>query len=296
MSAAALLRSLLFVPGDSERKQVKGLGGDADALILDLEDSVAPALLPKARSQVGELLKAHRQRSKLLYVRINPLSSGLSADDLAAVMPGAPDGLMIPKISDPAELVDLERQLETLERRHGMASGSTSLIVIATETPQALLTMRGYIAPSARLRGLTWGHEDLAAALGASAKREADGSLSFPYQIARSMCLITACAAGVQPIDGVFVDFRDPAGLERETQVARRDGFTAKLAIHPDQVPIINASIVPSPQEVQHSRQLIAAFEADPSLGVVAIDGKMVDRAHLAQARRIVATGERRRL
>jgi citrate lyase subunit beta/citryl-CoA lyase len=289
----APLRSLLFVPGDSERKQAKALGCGADALILDLEDSVAEAALPAARNRVREFLVAHASgaRAQQLWVRPNGLTSGKLLEDLEAIIAGRPDGVVLPKVSSVRELQEVGRHLSTLEARAGLPEGAIRVIVIATETPRAVLTLSEYTAETAgaRLSGLTWGMEDLSAALGALAKTEADGSLTPVFELARSLCLVAAAAAGVQPIDGVHADFRDRAGLEREVARARRDGFRAKLAIHPDQVPVINAAFSPTEAEVEHARRVLAAFEASKGAGVTSLDGRMLDRPHLILAQRLLA-------
>lgn len=288
----APLRSLLFVPGDSERKQAKALLAGADALILDLEDSIAEAALPSARERVREFLKAHPAESRAvqLWVRPNGPASGKLIDDLGAVLSGRPDGVVLPKVSSVRELQEVHRHLAQIEASLQIEIGHTRTIVIATETPQALLTLGEYSpqAIGARLAGLTWGMEDLSAALGASSKTEADGSLTPVFQLARSLCLIAAAAAGVQAIDGVHADFRDREGLERDVARARRDGFRAKLAIHPDQVPVINAAFSPTAAEIEHARRVVAAFETSKGAGVTSLDGKMLDRPHLVLARRLL--------
>lgn len=290
------LRSLLFVPGDSERKQVKALASEADALILDLEDSVAASQLPAARGRVAEVLSAHPSRERQqLWVRVNPLSSGLLLDDLVAVMAGRPDGLVLPKVSSVAEVAQIGHYLAALEASAGRTVGSTRLIVIATETPRALLTLDGYSAsPEARLEALTWGSEDLGAALGSSEKYEANGSsFTAPFELARSLCLVAARAAGVQPIDSVYADFKNSAGFEGECARARRDGFTGKLAIHPDQIGPINLAFSPTAAELERARRIVAAFEASPSAGVLSLDGQMIDRPHLVHAQRLVESAGR---
>ncbi|HET9388179.1 MAG TPA: CoA ester lyase [Steroidobacteraceae bacterium] len=297
------LRSLLFVPGDSERKQAKAVAGAADVLILDLEDSVAPAHLSAARGQVRELLQARSDRSaQQLWVRTNALSSGLLLEDLTGVFPGSPDGIVLPKVSSAAEVCEVSDYLAALEARDGRQAGSTRLIVIATETPQALLRLGEYSRPPglspatlARLAGLTWGSEDLSAALGITHKNDRQGSLTFTFQLARSMCVLTAAAIGVPAIDGVFLDYRDIEGLKRDIESARRDGFTGKLAIHPDQIEAINAAFLPADTEVQWARRVVAAFSAEPEAGVLSVDGQMVDRPHLVQARRILELAARPR-
>lgn len=294
MSDSSVLRSLLFVPGDSERKQAKGLGSSADALILDLEDSVSAAQLPAARHRVQELLKAHADRShQQLWVRVNPLSSGLLLQDLAAVLPGAPDGLVLPKVSAPAELLQIANYLSALEVQQGTVEGSTKLIVIATETPQALLSLGSYVdvlnaSTRERIAGLTWGSEDLSAALGVAQKVDSAGLLTFPFQLARSLCVITAKALGVQGIDGVYVDFRNAAGLKNDIEAGRRDGFSGKLAIHPDQVEAINEAFIPAAAEIEWAKRVVALFVASPDAGVMSLDGQMIDKPHLVQARRIL--------
>ena len=284
------VRSFLFVPGDSERKQTKALATAADALILDLEDSVDVSQLPAARARVIELLKTNTDRSRQqLWVRVNALSSGLLLEDLAAVMPG-PDGIVLPKISHPREIEEVAHYLSALEVRESRALGSTRLLVIVTETPRAVLNLPEYTALSVteRVAGLTWGSEDLGAALGVTARVDSNGVPTLPFQLARTSCLLTAAALGVQAIDGVHVDFRDREGLVRQANAARRDGFTGKLAIHPDQVDAINAAFTPTQEEIAHARRVIAAFAAAPGAGVVSLDGQMIDRPHWVQARRIL--------
>jgi len=275
------VRSLLFVPGDSERKQAKALGSEADLLILDLEDSVAPEQRDLARRRVHDLLAG--TRSKPLWVRTNGSESEALADDLAAVLPARPDGIVLPKVSSVREIAAVSAKL----------SPSIKLIAIVTETPRALLSFGEYAAGvDARVAALTWGMEDLAAALGASSQRNEDGSLTAPFQLARTLCLIAAAAAGVQAIDGVYTDFRDGEGLAREAERARRDGFSGKLAIHPDQVPVINRAFSPSVAEIERARRIVAAFAAEPAAGVTSLDGKMIDRPHLLQAQRVLALAE----
>ncbi len=289
-------RSWLFVPGDSERKQVKALASAADALILDLEDSVAPQRRDLARAQVAALLRSHSQRvPQRLWVRVNGLASGILLDDLAAVMPGAPDGVVLPKMASFDEVMQVHHYLSALEKREGLAAQSTRLLVIATETPQAVLRLAAFAnAPNLpRLAGLTWGAEDLSAAIGAREKLAADGSPTWTFQLARSLCLLAASAAGVQAVDGVHSHFADRAGLARELELARRDGFTGKLAVHPDQVEAINVAFTPTETELAVARRIVAAFESAPEVGVTSIDGRMLDRPHLLQAQRVLAAAER---
>ncbi|HEY5103231.1 MAG TPA: CoA ester lyase [Steroidobacteraceae bacterium] len=294
MSACASIRSWLFVPGDDARKHDKALASGADALIFDLEDSVTAQLLPKARTRVRNFLASHRERAaQQLWVRVNTLASGKLADDLVLVMAGAPDGIVLPKISNPAEALEIGATLADLEAKFGTAPGRTQLLVIATETPQALFALGDYArTPNPRLAGLTWGAEDLSAALGAAA-RDASGAFTFTFELARSMCLLAAGAADIPAFDGVCVDFKDATALKREAARASRDGFCGKLAIHPAQVEPINTAFSPQPAEVARARQVIAAFAAKPDAGVLSLDGEMLDRPHLVKAERIVARAAR---
>lgn len=298
--APGMLRSWLFVPGDSDRKQAKALGTGADALILDLEDSVDPARLPAARARVRELLRTRpAAAAPQLWVRINSPPSGMWRADLAALFgtDRGPDGIVLPKVSTPAEIVEVADHLTALERESAVDAGATGLLVIATETPQGLLSLPGYPAAlgaapatAVRLAGLTWGAEDLGAALGARARHDASGALTFTFALARTTCLLAAAALDVQAIDGVHVDFRDAAGLARALAEARRDGFSGKLAIHPDQVAPINAAFTPTEEERQHARRVVAAFAAAGGAGVASLDGQMIDRPHLLQARRVLGS------
>jgi len=289
-------RSWLFVPGDSERKQVKALASSADVLILDLEDSVAPQRRDQARAQVAAVLRSRRQRaaSQQLWVRINSLASGALLEDLIAVMPGAPNGVVLPKAVGTDEVVELHHYLTALEQREALAPQGTRVVVIATESARAVLRLEGFAAGACpqRLAGLTWGAEDLSADLGAREKLAPDGALTPTFRLARSLCLLAAAAAGVQPIDGVYTDYTDGAGLARELEHARRDGFTGKLAVHPDQVGPINAAFTPTEAELAVARRIVAAFQAAPDVGVTSIDGNMVDRPHLLRAQRLLAAAE----
>lgn len=296
------MRSFLFVPGDSERKQTKALATAADALILDLEDSVDVSQLPAARARVHELLRSRPRgtRQQQLWVRVNALSSGLMLQDLAAVMAdageGGPDGIVLPKVSEPRELEEVAHYLAALEVRAARELGTTRLLVIATETARAVLSLPRYLENltpevAQRLAGLTWGSEDLGAALGVTARVDDSGTPTLAFQVARTSCLLTAVALGVQAIDGVQVDFRNKEALARELAAARRDGFTGKLAIHPDQVDAINTAFIPTEAEVARAQRIVAAFAAAPGAGVVSLDGQMVDRPHLIQAQRILEAG-----
>lgn len=284
-----LLRSLLFVPGDSERKQAKAASVSADALILDLEDSVEITRLPLARDMVCEYLSAQGSGPAQLWVRVNPLDSGLALDDLAAVVRAAPAGIVLPKVNGAADIVLLDRYLSALEVRDGLTPGSIGILPVATETPQAMFTLGEYNGCSARLRGLTWGAEDLSAAVGASGNKREDGEYDFTYQMARSFCLLGANAAGVPAIDTLWVNFRDHDGLSRDAIRARRAGFSGKIAIHPDQVPIINQAFTPDDDEIARARRIVKAFEQSPGVGTLQLDGEMLDRPHLKQAERVLA-------
>jgi citrate lyase subunit beta/citryl-CoA lyase len=282
------VRSLLFVPADSERKLEKAMGLPADALILDLEDSVATARKAHARDLAVQFIETSGLPRERLWVRVNPLTSAEHADDLAAIAPSLPGGIMLPKARSPEDVRALARALDTLAAGQGGAGDPIAILPLVTETPEALFSLGGYGACGARLAALSWGAEDLGAAVGATAVREQDGSWTPPFEMVRNLCLFAAHAAGVAAIDTIHADFRDPAGLERACRAARRDGFTGKLAIHPDQVEVINRVFRPGEEEVEHARRVVAAFEAKPGAGVVELDGVMLDLPHLKQARRIL--------
>jgi citrate lyase subunit beta / citryl-CoA lyase len=283
-----MMRSLLFTPGDSSKKMERGVTGAADALILDLEDSVAEPNKPIARELVRNFLAAHPERSRQkLWARINPLSSPHALNDLAAVVPGKPDGIMIPKVDGAADIVMLSNYLDAFETVSGIPRGTTGILAVATETPRALFALGGYAGASPRLQALTWGAEDLAAALGASTNRDAAGALGLTYQLARSLCLAGAVTANVLPIETIHTDFRDRTGLEAFAAQARRDGFVGMIAIHPDQVETINAAFTPTEAEIAWAERIVAAFrEADA--GTVGLDGQMLDLPHLKQAQRLL--------
>jgi citrate lyase subunit beta/citryl-CoA lyase len=281
-------RSWLFVPGDSERKQLRAAESAADALILDLEDSVASARLELARGLVAEYVRARRgHATPQLWVRVNSPASGQLLEDLVAVLPATPHGIVLPKVAA-SELGPVDHYLTALEAREGLAPGGTKLLVIATETPRALLEMSGYGLAPARLTALTWGAEDLGAALGSRAKAGSEGALTPPLELARTLCLVAA-GAEVAAIDSVHATFSDAEGLARELERARRDGFVGKLAIHPAQVAAINAAFTPSPAEIEEARRILAAFSAAGDGGVVSLDGRMLDRPHRLQAERLLA-------
>jgi citrate lyase subunit beta/citryl-CoA lyase len=258
----------------------KALGLGADALILDLEDAVAPAAKPEARRAVAAFLAAHPEGP--LWVRINPIDGPEAEKDLAAVVPARPDGIVLPKAEGGASVMALGQRLTALGNVTAM------ILAIATETPAAMFQLGTY-GGAKRLAGLTWGAEDLPAAIGASTSREEDGSFTPPYELARSLCLFGAAAAGVAPIETVYPAFRDLEGLRTYAERARRDGFTGMMAIHPAQVEVINAAFTPSEAEVAHARAVIAAFDANPGAGALSLDGKMIDRPHLVQAKRTLS-------
>lgn len=287
------LRSLLFVPADSERKLAKALGSPADALILDLEDAVAPSRKEGARATAAEFIAAHAQSLKMrLYVRINPFDTGLAMGDLAAVVVPGLAGIMLPKINSAADLVRLGHCLDALEARAGMQAGRVAVLPVATETAQVMLSMNSFATTPAlpRLAAVTWGAEDLSTAIGALTNREEDGRYSPVYELAASMCLCAAAAAGVPAIDTVHTDFRDAAGLLAACRVSRRRGFKGRMAIHPDQVATINDAYLPSATELAHAQRIVDAFAANPEAGALNIDGAMVDIPHLVQARRTLAS------
>ena len=272
-------RSWLFVPADSEKKIAKALESEADAIIFDLEDSVVPAQKAAAR----ELLKGLPKRSggPEWWVRVNPLQSEYHKDDLELIGLADIRSIVLPKAESGADITQLAHR-----------TGSIPIHAIATETPASLFNLLSYRDPNSPLAAMSWGAEDLSAGLGASSKYDADGSLSFTYRLARSLCLAGAVAAGVQPVDGVFADFRDEAGLRAEAEAAAREGFTGKLAIHPAQVAVINAAFTPSAEDVSHAEEIVAAFEAHPEAGALSVGGRMVDRPHLTQARRVLERAE----
>jgi citrate lyase subunit beta/citryl-CoA lyase len=284
------LRSLLFVPGDSERKFAKATDSDADALILDLEDSVAPPGKSAAREHVARLLDDASPRSWSFFVRVNALDTGMALDDLAAVVKPGLDALLIPKANGAEDIARLGHYLDALETKAGMPLGSVRMAVVATETAKAMFALGSYAPAHPRLAALTWGAEDLSAALCATDNKESDGAWTFPYEVARAQCLFAASAAGVAPIDTIHADFRDLEGLERDCRRSRRDGFLGRMAIHPDQVATINRCYMPSDAEIAHARSIIEAFAANPGAGTLGIDGKMVDIPHMKAARKTLAS------
>jgi citrate lyase subunit beta / citryl-CoA lyase len=285
------MRSLLFVPADSERKLEKAVSSGADCLILDLEDSVLPQAKQKAREQAASFLArpVAEGRSPRLYVRVNGLDSGLTSADLDAVMPSRPHGILLPKCRKGASIQHLGALLAVKEAEHDLAGGTTRIAAIVTETAASIFTMGTYARASARLEWLTWGAEDLAACLGADSNRDAGGLYTFPYMLARSLTLFAAASAGALAIDTVYKGFRDLAALRRECELAKRDGFAGKMAIHPAQIEIINEIFTPSQESIAKARAIVAAFEAEPGAGVIGSEGEMLDLPHLKRARRLLA-------
>lgn len=282
------MRSLLFVPGDSERKLAKGFSAGADAVIVDLEDSVAPANKEAARKVASAFIAEHRSASSAIYVRVNDLGTGETDRDLAAIMGARPGGIMLPKCSSAADVEHLSARLRLFEAENGIADGATRIVPLITETAASVLAASTY-RPHHRLAGLTWGAEDLSAAIGArTARDETAGGYTDVFRLARSLTLLAASAAETAAIDTVFPDFRDAQAFRAECIAAERDGFTAKMAIHPAQVAVINEVFTPSPEAVARSQAVVSAFEAAGNAGVVAIGGKMYDRPHLKLAERLL--------
>lgn len=291
MSAPFPLRSILFVPGDSEKKLGGSVASPADALVFDLEDSVAEARKPAARMMVAAHLRAGRTRAGMeLWVRINPLSGPFALDDLAAVAGAKPAGILLPKCEGPEDVRRLGHYLDALEARDGVASGSIRIMAVATETAASTFTLGQYRkADLPRLYGLTWGAEDLSADIGAATNRDTDGRLSLTYRLARSNMLLGCKAAGIFAFDTAYPDFRDLEALRAGLEASRREGFAGGFAIHPAQVEPLNQAFSPSAEDVALAERLVAAFAADPDLGTIGIDGKMYDKPHLTQARKLLA-------
>ncbi|HEU5272427.1 MAG TPA: CoA ester lyase [Xanthobacteraceae bacterium] len=285
------MRSLLFVPADGGKKLDKAMASGADAVIVDLEDSIAPERKAAARELAAAFLNeaAPQAARPRLLVRINGLQTGLADADLDAVVPARPDVIMLPKAEGGAAIIHAAAKLAAREAVAGLPDGAIGIVAIATETAQALFLAGTYRGASPRLTGLTWGAEDLSAELGAEANRDAEGRFLDPYRLARTLCLAGAASAEVAAIDTVFVDFRNDAGLRRECEEARRDGFTAKLAIHPAQVATINDVFTPKPDAIARAQAIVDAFAAAPGAGTVGIGGVMYDRPHLARAMQVLA-------
>ena len=280
------MRSLLFVPGDSPRKFAKAIGTAADALVLDLEDSVAASAKSEARRTVVEMLAADRNR-KILVVRVNAFDTGLTLDDLAAVMPHAPEAVMLPKCRGWSDLEILDHYLSAFEAASGLEKGNIGVIAVATETGESVLGLSTY-RPHPRLRGLLWGAEDLTASINATGNRDG-AAYSGPFLLARNLCLMAASAAGVPAIDTVCTNLGDLDYVATEARAARRDGFSAKAVIHPNHVDPVNAAFQPTQAEIDWARSIVRTFEENPDQGVVQIDGKMIDKPPERAARNILA-------
>lgn len=285
------MRSMLFVPGDSPKKLAKALLSGADALIIDLEDSVAPDAKETARRETAAFLVAHAKAPgrPRLYVRINALESDFIDADLDAVMPAGLDGIVLPKAQGGVDVSHLSAKLAVREAEGDLPDGATRIIAIATETAASLFQLGTFAGCSHRLEGLAWGAEDLSADLGAEGNRARDGSYADPYRLARTLTLAGAAAAGVIAIDAVFTNFHDSEALTKEAETARHDGFCTKMAIHPDQVALINAAFSPGAESIARAQAIIAAFAAAPGAGVISLNGQMLDRPHLVRAERLLA-------
>jgi len=292
-TAGSNARSWLFAPGDSDRKMEKATAGTADIVILDLEDAVAEAEKPKARTMVAAFLTANAKHRQRLWVRINPIQGPHGLADLVAIVGSRPGGIMLPKSRGRADAELLDHYLTALEAAAGTERGTTQVIVLVTETADAMFTTGNY-ADAPRVVALTWGAEDLADALGASSNRNEDGSYGFTYQLARSLCLIGAAAAGVAAVETIHGDFRDEAGLRKRAAEVRRAGFRGMLAIHPAQVDVINEAFAPSAEELAGAQEIVDLFAANPGAGAIGHKGAMLDRPHLARAQALLALAARR--
>jgi len=282
-------RSYLFVPADSERKLSRAADAGADAVILDLEDSVTAASRPTAR----DLARNYAEGKHNVWVRINPIDSADAELDLAGVMPAVPAGIVLPKPRGADDVLLLARKLDEFEKQHGIEAGKTEILSICTERPEAIFTLGSYAGASSRLCALSWGAEDLSAAVGASTNRAADGSWLPPYELARSLCLFAAATAEVAAIDTVYTDYRNAEGLANYAASARRDGFAGMLAIHPAQVGIINQAFIPTTAELERAERIVALFDENPGAGALGLDGEMIDRPHFVQAQRILQLAKR---
>lgn len=287
------MRSFLFVPGDSDRKFAKAsaaTGQDApDVIICDLEDAVAPNQKAEARDRVAGWLDQAADIEPAIFVRVNPIDTDLTRDDLVAIVKPGLAGIVLPKANSGDDVAMLSDLISPLEAAQGIAAGSVKLLVLCTETPAALFNLGSFAPANPRLIGLTWGAEDLGAALGVTANKDEDGQWTFPFAVARAQCLFAAANAQVSAVDTLYTDFRDPDGLAEDCRKARRDGFVGRLAIHPAQVSVINQAFTPSDEELAHARKIVEAFAANPDAGTLGIDGKMVDIPHLVMAKKLLA-------
>lgn len=289
-----ILRSMLFAPGDSQKKMDKATSSAADAVIFDLEDAVAPEIKPAARIAVAAYLKSHPDRHRQsFWVRINPLDTDDALPDLAAIVGGAPEGIILPKCNGAEDIALLSHYLDALEVQAGVMRGHVKIVPVATETARSFFTLGSYNLTGPRLAGLTWGAEDIATAIQAATNKDETGALALTYQMARTFCLVGAHAAKVLALDTAYLDFRNPEALRAHAVQRRREGFSGMLAIHPDQIAIINEAFSPSAEDVAHAQRVLDAFAANPGKGAVGIDGKMYDIPHLKQAQQVLATAER---
>jgi|SRR5690625_3241417 len=287
------MRSWLFAPGDSQKKIEKAASGSADIVLFDLEDAVAEEEKPKARELVSAFLKTQSAEARRrLWVRVNPLDGPHTLADLAAIMPGAPGGIMLPKAHGRQDTEVLDHYLSALEVANGIEQGTTKVLVLVTETAEGMLNT-GVYKDAPRVIALSWGAEDLADDLGASENRNPDGSYGFTYELARSMCLLGAAAAGVAAIETIQGDFKDLDGLRRRAEKVRRDGYRGMLAIHPAQVDVINDAFTPSEEELAAAQEIVDLFAANPGVGTIGYKGAMLDRPHLARAKNLLAQAGR---
>ncbi len=289
-------RSWLFVPGDRPDRISKAFASGTDAVIVDLEDAVLPQNKPQARAELAALNCTPLSASSQLWVRINPLDTPDAQLDLSAALPKGPTGVVLPKAQSVAAIVELGQRLSKLENAAGRAVGEIKILPIVTETPQAIFALGSYADGNPRLAGLTWGAEDLSAAVGATTARDERGAFTPLYELARSLCLAAAAAASVAPVETIYPAYQDSQGLRTYAQKGRRDGFQGMLAIHPTQVPVINEVFTPTADEIAYSERVVAAFESNPGRGALALDGKMLDAPHLKQAKRLLAWRDRLKL
>ncbi|HXZ46548.1 MAG TPA: CoA ester lyase [Pseudolabrys sp.] len=287
-----MMRSLLFVPADGGSKLDKAMASGADAVIIDLEDSIVPERKTEARAGALAFLRANRNKKDRprLLVRINGLDTGMTDADLDVIVAGQPDAVVFPKAEGGPTVVHLDAKLTAREAAADVPERQIKILAQAVESAAGLFAAGTFRGASERLIGLTWGPEDLSAELGAETNRDAQGKLTEPYRFARSTCLYAAAAAKLPAIETVYVDFRNTQGLRSDTEDARRDGFTGRLAIHPAQVPIINEVFTPTAEQIEKAKAIVAAFSAQPGAGAVGIDGKMYDRPHLVRAQRLLAS------
>lgn len=285
------MRSWLFAPGDSEKKMTKALEGNADIVLIDLEDAVAPEAKPQARTMVHDFLKANAAQRDRLWVRINPFDGPYTLLDLAAIMPAHPGGIMLPKVYGRADVDRLNHCLSALEVANGIEEGSTPVIVLITETAEAMFHTGDYKG-APRVVALTWGAEDLADSIGASSNKNSDGSYGFTYELARSLTVLGAATAGVPAIETISADFKDLEALRLRAEKVRRDGYRGMLAIHPAQIDVINRAFTPTTEEIAEAREIVAVFEANPGVGAIGYKGAMLDRPYLSRALQLLALAE----